>query len=165
MNTQLAFLGKHFNMAPRTRRRRFVALFYTAMAAICLAWYSFNPKQNTDAWILSWCMILGTALAVVFSGVSGDMHIPGDEREMERRGQAYFTAHALFGKLVVVALLADALFRGHNQITLLVPAALRGGMVNWTSALFMAIGLLYLSLPQAILLWTEPDMEQEQPAS
>ena len=161
MNTQLAFLGKHFNMAPRAHRRRFVVLFYTSMAAFCLVWCSFNPKQNAGAWIVSGCMILGTALAVVLSEISGDMRIRGDEREMERRGQAYFTAHALFGKLVVVALLVGALFRGHNPLTLLVPAALRGGMVDWTSALFMAIGLLYLTLPQSILLWTEPDMEQE----
>jgi hypothetical protein len=31
--------------------------------------------------------------------------------------------------------------------------------------LLMATLFLYMTLPQAVLLWTEPDMEEEQPAS
>jgi len=33
------------------------------------------------------------------------------------------------------------------------------GMVQWPQVLLMAVFLLYISLPQAILLWTEPDMD------
>ena len=161
MNGELTVFGVRMKMESRARRRQIVALFYAAVAVICLAWCSFNPKQNTGTWILCACMVLGTALAIVFSGISGDMRVRGDEREMHRREQAYLQAYALFGKLVVAALIADACFRGRNPITPLLPLALREGMVDWSSALFMAAGLLYLTLPQAILLWTEPDMETD----
>ena len=162
MNTQMAFLGKHINMAPQTHRRWLVALFYSAVTTFCLAWCSFNPKQIVGAWIVCGCMILGTTVAIAFSGMAGNMHADGDEREMLRRYHAHFKAYSLFGKLVLIALIAQPFFRGRNPITPLLPPALRGGMVDWPSALLMAACILYLTLPQAILLWTEPDMEMEQ---
>jgi len=160
MNTAYAIGNIHFRFESRARRRWFVALFYVAIVTICLAWCSVDPKQNAGAWIVCGCMILGVSLASVFSGISGDMHIQGDEREMQRRGQAYFNAHALFGKFVIAALIADAYFRGRNPLTPLLPPALRGGMMDGPYALLMALGLLCLTLPQAILLWTEPDIEE-----
>ena len=162
MNTEYAFGNIRIRFESRARRRWFVALFYAAAAVICLAWCSFDQKRNTGAWIVCGCMILGTTLMIVFSWIAGDMHARGDEREMHRREHSYFKAYSVFGKLVVAALIADAYFRGHNPITPLLPLALRGGMVGWPSALFMATGLLYLTLPQAILIWTEPDMEEAQ---
>lgn len=161
MNTELAVFGVRMKMESRTRRRQFVALFYAAMTVICFAWCSFDPKQITGTWILCAGMILGTALAIVFSGISGDMRVRGDEREMHRREQAHLQAYSLFGKLIAAALIANVCFRGRNPIAPLLPLALRGGMVDWPSALLMAAGLLYLTLPQAILLWTEPDMETD----
>lgn len=159
MNTHLDVLGKHINMAPRLHRRWLVALFYLVAATLCLVWCSFNPKEMLGAWIVCGCLILGTTLAIFFSGIAGDMHARGDEREMHRREHAHFQAYSLFGKLLVAGLVANPFFRGHSPITPLVPPALRGGMVDWTTALFMAIAILYFTLPQAILLWTEPDME------
>jgi hypothetical protein len=120
---------------------------------------STNPKENIGAWILSGCLILGTALAIVFTSIIEDPRGRGDEREMHRSEHAHFQAHSLFAKIVMVAIIAGIFFEGHNPITPLVPAALQGGMVQWPQALLMAIGLPYISLPQAILLWTEPDMD------
>jgi hypothetical protein len=159
MNTEYAIGNILIRFESRARRRWFVFLFYAAVTVISLAWCSFNPKQNTGAWIVCGCMILGTTLAIVLSWIAGNMHAPGDEREMHRREHAHFKAYHLFGKLVVVVLIADAWLKGHNPISPLLPLALRGGMVDWPSALFMVTGLLYLTLPQAILLWTEPDMD------
>lgn len=159
MNAHLDFLGKHINMAPQVHRRWLVALFYLTVASFCLVWCSFNPKEVTGAWIVCGCMALGTTLAIVFSGIAGDMHARGDEREMVRRYHAHFEAYSLFGKLVLVAMIAQPFFRGRNPIARLLPPALRGGMMDWSSALWMTACIVYLTLPQAILLWTEPDME------
>lgn len=159
MKTEYAIGNIRIRFESQARRRWFVALFYAAVILICLVWSSFNPKQITGAWVLSGCMMLGVALAIVFSWIAGDMRAAGDEREMHRRGQAYFAAYFLFGKIVLAALIVDAWFGGHNPITQLVSVALRGGMVNWSSGLFMATGILYLTLPHAILLWTEPDID------
>jgi hypothetical protein len=160
VNTEYAVGSLRIRFESRARRRAFVALFYAAVAVICLVWCSFNPKQMAGAWVLSGCMILGVALSLVFSWISGDMRIPGDEREMYRRGQAYCKAHSFFAKLVVAGLMGEIYLRGRNPISPLLPLALRGGMVSWTVALLMAACLVYLTLPQAILLWTEPDMEE-----
>ena len=159
MKTEL-IVGKfsvHFES--QARRRMFVTPFYIAVALICLAWCSFNPKETIGAWMLSGGLILGTAFAIVFTSIAEDPRARGDERETHRREHAHFQAHSLFAKIVVAAILADIFFKGHNPITPLVSPALRGGMVQWPQALLMAIGLLYISLPRAILLWTEPDMD------
>lgn len=162
MNTEYAVGGIRIRFESREHRRWFVALFYAAVAVICLAWCSFNPKQNTGAWIVCGCMIVGTTLVIVFSWIAGDMHAPGDERETHRREQAYSKAYSFFGKSVVAALIVNVYSAGHNPIMPLLPRALRGGMVGWPSALFLATGILYITLPQAILLWIEPDMESAE---
>jgi hypothetical protein len=50
-------------------------------------------------------------------------------------------------------------FRGPNPITPLVPLALRGFLMQLPNVLLMATVLLHATLSQAILLWTEPDMD------
>lgn len=162
MNTEYVLGNIRIQFESQMRRRWFVGLFYAAVVVICLTWCSFNPKQAAGAWILSGCMILGTTLAIVFSWIGGNLRIPGDERETHRRERAHLQAYSLFGKLIVALLVADAYFKGHNPIAPLLPPELQGGMVDWPSALFMAAGLLYLTLPQAILLWTEPDMVEAE---
>ena len=160
MKTEYAVGNIRIRFESQVRRRWFIALFYAAVTAICLAWCSFNPKQNSGAWIVCACMILGVTLAIVFSWIAGDRHAPEDEREMHRREHAHYKAYSLFGKLAVAVLIADVCFRGHNPIAPFLPLPLRGGMVDWPSASFMAAGILYLTLPQSILLWTEPDMDE-----
>ena len=86
-----------------------------------------------------------------------------DER-MLRREHSYFKAYSVFGKLVVAVRSLPTLISGdHNPIYAGCCLWRCGdGIVGSPSALFMAIGLLYLTLPQAILIWTEPDMEEAQ---
>ena len=159
MKTELIVGKFRFHFESQERRRMFVALFYIAAAVFCLSWSSFSPKETVGAWILSGCMILVTVLAIIFTSIAGDVRACGDEREMHRSEHAHFQAYSLFAKIVGAAIIAYIIFKGHNPITPLVPAPLQGSMVQWPQALIMAIGLLYISLPQAILLWTEPDMD------
>lgn len=159
MRTELIVGNIRIHFESRARRRWFVTLFYAMLAVFCLAWCSFTPKVTTGASIISGCMILCTAFMIAFSSISYDMRSP-DEREMHRREHAYFKAYSLLGKFVVAALLVNCYLGGHNPITPLVPVALRGGMVQWPYVLLMATGILYITLPQAILLWTEPDMDE-----
>ena len=67
MKTELIVGKLSIHFESQARRRLFVTLFYIAVAVICLAWCSFNPKETIGAWILSGGMILGTALAIVFT--------------------------------------------------------------------------------------------------
>ncbi|MGD1107866.1 MAG: hypothetical protein ABR865_12545, partial [Terracidiphilus sp.] len=56
-------------------------------------------------------------------------------------------------------------FSGPNSITPLSSAALREFLAPLPFILLMATLFLYVTLPPAILLWTEPDMETEPEAS
>jgi uncharacterized membrane protein len=159
MNTEYAIGKIRIPFASQARRRWFVGLFYAAEAVVCLAWCSFNnPKEAIDAWILSGCMFLLVGMLIIFTGIAGDMRSRGDEREMHRRDHAHYLAYRALTYVVLGAFLAGS-FRGPNTLRTLNAAAVRVGMVQWPQVLLMAVFLLYISLPQAILLWTEPDMD------
>jgi len=69
------------------------------------------------------------------------------------------------GRLVFIYAIFAALFAAYARYS---PEARAAGpaaqllvdRLAWT--LLIAVGILYYTLPQAILLWTEPDMEQPQ---
>jgi hypothetical protein len=158
MNTEYTIGKIRIPFASRARRRWFVGLFYAALAVICVAWCSFiNPKETVDAWVLCVCMILLVGLVIVFTGIAGDMRSRGDEREMHRRDHAHYLAYRALTYVMIGAFLAGS-FRRPDPLWPLIGAALRGG-VEWPRAVLMAVFLLCISLPQAILMWTEPDMD------
>jgi hypothetical protein len=160
MNTEYAVGNIRLRFESRARRRRLVALFYAVLAVpvLALAGFFVGAKNATSQWVSVGCMVLWVVLWIVFSWLAGDMR-RGDEREMRRRDHAHFMAYRFFLFVLMVALLASA-FSGPNPIAPLLPLALRGGL---TQLHFLTTAfLLYLTLPQAILLWTEPDMEQPQ---
>jgi hypothetical protein len=166
MRTEYLVGNLRIHFESRARRRWFVALVYAVLAAyIVLAAFevtqlSLNRKVTTTAWIVCGCGILFVALWIVFSWLAGDMRVRGDEREMHRRDHAHFRAYYFLGYVVMAALFAGY-FAGPNPITPLLPLALRAFLVKLPEVLLMATVFLYITLPQAILLWTEPDMEPE----
>ncbi len=88
------------------------------------------------------------------------MRARGDEREMHRREHAYCMAYRFLGSALAAALIA-ACFTGRNPMTPLVYPTLRTILYELPYALLMAAGILYITLPQTIPLWTEPDMEEQ----
>ncbi len=164
MNTEYAVGHIRIRFASRARRRRFVVLFYAVLAMFDLIAFSNSAKYATSTWVSVGCMILFVALFIVFTGIAGDMRARGDEREMHRRDHAHFRAY-YFPVYVLIGALFAGYFKAPNPITPLVPLALRGFLIQLPNFLTMSAFLLYLTLPQAILLWTEPDMEEVQPAS
>jgi hypothetical protein len=164
MNTEYTVGNIRIHFESRARRRWFVTLFYAAMAVFNVVGFfnrvgfSASAKITTSTWVSVGCMILFVGLWIVFTGVAGDMRARGDEREMHRRDHAHFRAYYFPLYVLVGALLAGS-FRGPNPIAPLLPLALRGFLVQLPYFLSMAAFLLYITLPQAILLWTEPDME------
>ncbi len=169
MNTEYAVGNIRIHFESRGRRRWFVALCYAVFAVSDLVWCFLSPKMNpsanlkeaTGAWIIAGCMILGAALVIVFTGIAGDMRSRGDERETHRREHAYFKAYFVLGNFLVSALIASY-FRGPNPVSPLLPQTLQEFLAQLPLMLLGAAGILYITLPQAILLWTEPDMEKLQ---
>jgi hypothetical protein len=77
---------------------------------------------------------------------------------VHRRDHAHYAAYRVLG-CVLLALVAGSL-KGPDLITPLLP--LRGNLMRLPSVLLVATALLYITLPSAILLWTEPDMDPDQ---
>jgi hypothetical protein len=159
MRTEYAVGNIRIRFESRARRRQFVAFFYAVLASSVLAGFSVSAKDATSTWVSAGCMIAFVVLWMVFTGVAGDMRDRGDEREMRRRDHAHFRAYRSFNYILMGALFLRYI-REPNPVAP-VPMALREIVVQ-PNVLAVSAFLLYLTLPQAILLWTEPDMEVPQ---
>lgn len=159
MRSEYAVGKMHIHFESRARRRWFVVFFYAVLSLAVVAGFLVSKQNATCTWISAGCMFIFVVLWMVFTGVAGDMRARGDEREMRRRDHAHFKAYHFFLPLLMGALFA-APIREPNPLAQPVPLALRG-ILTQPNSLAVSAFLLYLTLPQAILLWTEPDMEEE----
>ena len=170
MNTEYAVGNIRIHFESRARRRWFVALCYAVFAATDLVLCFLSPKLNPSgnpkviagAWIITGCGILFVALFIVLTWLGGDMRARGDEREIYRRDHAHYLAYYFLSYGLIAALFASY-FRGPNPVTPILSLALQGFLVQLPYIILGWTGILYITLPQAILLWTEPDMETKQP--
>ncbi|HEV2135470.1 MAG TPA: hypothetical protein VGR47_14650 [Terracidiphilus sp.] len=167
MKTELAFGSFRIHFESRSRRRWFVALCYAVFALSDLVWCFLNPKMNpgagteeaTGAWIVAGCIFFSLVLMLVLTGLSGDLRSRGDERETHRRQHSISRAYPFIGFGIMISGFASSF--GIPTAGPLSPA-LREFLVQLTFILLMATFFLYVTLPQAILLWTEPDLESAQ---
>jgi hypothetical protein len=155
MKTELVVLGKHLSVASQRSRRWLVASIYAGFAAVIVGWTFFNE------WTGALRVFFGVAFALMFLAIAGDRHDPADERENRRREHAYFVAYGKLTGTLILALFASY-FTGPNPITPLVGPVLRGVLMQLPHMLLMVAGALYITLPQAILMWTEPDIDADQ---
>ena len=157
MRERMSLFG--IDMAPRANRRWLVAITYlTFMIATVFAW-----RQDSGS-AVALLIMLGTIVNGLILGGYGRRglikpfvtRLPfgsptpwhNDERDVRQRDRVHFHAYRF-----VVALL-------------LLGAALGGAPFQrpeWSRALLLVGVVLGLTLPQAILLWMDADMEFERP--
>ncbi len=161
MRERMKFLG--VSMARRSRRRWLVATTYAVLAGfVTLLWTLGRDRGEAFAFV---GILLATSLvvnAVIFGGYGRwglvkpfntrtpfGAPVPwhNDERERNRRDRMHFYAYR-----VVVPLLLFGYFLGRDPFQ--IPEVSR--------ALFLTALVLGLTLPQALLLWIEPDMEFDE---
>ena len=107
-----------------------------------------------SAWMLVFRLIFG-------GDPNGGLTEPfekNDERETIRRDHAHYVAYR-FLTTVLVAALFSAWFNNPNPVTPVVSQTVRFFLQHLPYGVLFAGGILYITLPQVILLWTEPDME------
>ena len=160
MRTDFVLYGIRINIASRSRRRWLVALLYAAFALLIVAWCAFDV-QSTWNFILFAVFIL---LARFLGGRSYDDGLlpafeGGDERERYRRYRAGYIAYEWLDLAFFPALIAAVVKMNPR----LIPANAAAHMFldRLPYGLLIAVGILYYTLPQCILLWTEPDLEAE----
>lgn len=157
MKTDLIMMGKHLNMAPRHSRRRLVVLIYVVFAALIVAALCGYANLLLIAALVISGKILGGRMTHGGLIPSVDR---GDEREKNRRDHAYFLAYWWFDLTLFPAIIAAGIRYFVLPIHPHWNPDLRAFLHQIPVGLFVACGVLYYTLPQAILLWTEPDMEQ-----
>jgi hypothetical protein len=93
--------------------------------------------------------------------IDDDPSLRVDERTLRRRDYAYSVSHRVLGSLLSVAFILD--FMIHSSLadtldTIGLPAPAVDSSIYF---LLQIAYVSFLTLPQAILLWSEPDMDEE----
>jgi hypothetical protein len=188
MNAELFLLGRRVDMGARARRRWLVVLIYAMLAALMTGfWFLDQWRESAIYLILATFLInrffLGGrdfgGLIKPFngkpprgrSGLPSDLALVlriyrpepredeylNDEREVEQRGQAHYQAYRALASAVF---LLWATMNLHTNVPRLLER-LSISIDTLRYGLATATVLASLTLPQAILLWTEPDMEED----
>jgi hypothetical protein len=164
MRDRMHLLG--MDMARRSNRRWLVAVTYVALLALgAIVWTLGGNRGEARAFTL---LLLVTSLfvnGIVFGGYGCwglirpfntrtplGLHTAwhNDERDLRRRDRMHFYAYRIVVSLFLLGyFLGRDLFQ-HPQVG---------------NALLVSALVLGLTMPQALLLWIEPDMEFEEPAA
>jgi hypothetical protein len=159
MNTQLAFVGRRVNMAPRTHRRWLVALLYLIFTVLIVAWAWFS--RYGASFPAAGCVLAMVGLLYpLILYLAGDARQATDEREKRRWDQARACAYPWLGYVLLLAVLIWPL---HAMGNATLHPDLYGILRRLPYGFLLAAGVVYMTLPQAILLWTEPDMDSGAP--
>jgi len=188
MKAELNFFGKTLDMAPQRRRRTLVVLIYSAMAVLMVVLYLLTHWRGTGAYMF-WAAMLACRLFLggyytgglvkpfnnkgprrydmpppllllklrIYQPVpsSDDSAYRNDERELHQRDHAHYLAYQAIGVSVIIPMFVASM-------RVIRPALLAWIPMNpdeiYYGLLLIAL-TLFLTLPQSILLWTEPDME------
>ncbi len=190
MNAELVLAGRVVDMAARQPRRMLVVGIYAVLAAGLAGCWFVDRWQTTGVYFIFATLVVnrfllgGYAFGGLIKPFSGERpkrldmpppfvllalrvyqpppdedHFRNDEREIEQRNAAAYKAYQGLLMVLVFVWLATNV---HVHLPRLMER-LHIPMANLLYGLATATVVLGLTLPQAILLWTEPDMEEEQP--
>lgn len=187
MNAELLLFGKRVSMVQRSRRRLAVIVVYVVLASMLVASATLQGHHSVTPFVL-WAVVFACRLVLggyyagglvkPFNGKpprKPDMPPPllalklrvyrpiltadegryrNDERELDQRNLAHYSAYKVLGYGLLVPWFAASFLADRSMFSL------DNATVNRICAMMLlALMALYLTLPQAILLWTEPDME------
>lgn len=188
MRAELVLLGRRVDMSRRARRRALVVGIYSVFAALIVGlwfvdqWHSTGTYIYWAAMLACWLFLGGYyrgGLVKPFTGdgpgrlapssmllrirtypamaADDDRTNQNDERELHQRDRAHYQAYQAITVAAVVAwMVAYAGMSNRNFVAAIpmTPAQIFYGMM-------LVMVMLIFTLPQCILLWTEPDMEAE----
>ena len=189
MRAEIAIFGKRIDMSARARRRALVVLMYLAFAVLLAILWNSTHWRATGAWVIwavrAACRLFiggyySSGLVKPFNGKAPQqLWLPpslqalrlnfyrpvlaadkeaysNDERELTQRDRAHYTAYQILAAFLLVPMFVASLRTSSGRDLLdrlAIPPA------EFCYGLTMIGVVLFFTLPQAILLWTEPDME------
>jgi hypothetical protein len=188
MNAELDFFGRRVSMAQRSRRRAMIVLIYSLIAILVIGTCISPGLSEMGAYVI-WAAIFACRLFLggyaagglvkpfnkrsqerseaapsllalklrIYQPIAGvGLENSNDERELYQRDRAHFWAYQILGVSILVPWITLSLL-GRPKLGLLSHALAN----QIASGMLLASLALFLTLPQAILLWTEPDMEPD----
>jgi hypothetical protein len=163
VKTALTIGNLYFNVASQARRRWLVAAIYTGFVVLVAVWFLWGSKYAPAflALLVFYLVALPFLGGRSYRGGLVPSYESGDERERTRRYKAHYKAYIWLDLLCVPALFAAFAVNSPEARHAGQAAQMLVGRLAWS--LLICVGILYYTLPQAILLWTEPDMEEQQP--
>ena len=190
MNAELVLLGKRVEMARRSRRRALVIGVYMGLAVVVALTWWLTGWRGTGVWVF-WAIMLACRffLGGYYRGglvkpfvyrkpMNAEMPPPllalklrvyqpvlqadddgfrNDERELVQRDRSHYQAYQAIGVLVA----AEAFVASMRMLKPQLAAWMTVPPDQMYYGFALIILTLFLTLPQAILLWTEPDMEEQ----
>jgi uncharacterized membrane protein len=154
MNTHIDLLGMHISMASRARRRALVVFYYAALAA----WIAGFCSGTRSALLLVLPLMIALFL---FAGYAGTGFEGGDEREIHRRDHAFFIAYQKMTFILYPGLFIISVLGPNSLIVPLFDLPYRKILEVLPFGVVFALIGIYPTLPNAIILWTEPDLEEK----
>jgi hypothetical protein len=185
MRAELVFLGRRVNMASQRRRRTLVVAVYAGFLALFMASWRFDQWLETGIGLFVYIQLVGMYLlgGRSIQGLVRPFSRPqmrwqrmtarltrwtlerpapenvlqNDEREQAQNSRAHYIAYQILGIFCTVLWIIQFWKMDQSKMLLL--------LRPFTGDQFLYGGLLlslclYMTLPQAILLWSEPDMEE-----
>jgi hypothetical protein len=188
MRAELVLMGKRVDMAPRINRRALVVLIYAGLAVLMAGLWMLDGWHVTGVYLWIATILVnrlflgGYGFGGLIKPFSGEaprrseapppflmlalrVYQPppeaheyrNDEREMRQRDHAHYQAYqAITVALAAVWLLANWKLNAKRMLAW-VPISADVMLYG----LVLAAIVVAITLPQAILLWNEPDMEAE----
>jgi len=159
VRADFVFMGIRINIASRNRRRWLVVGIFAGFAALVIAWFVFQGKPMYGLVVFFAFVMLSRFLGGSdYKGGLLPSFVGGDEREVNRRYRANYVAYTYLDFAFLPAFMA-AVWKASPHNMALIPG-LHIFFDQLPYALLIAGWVLYYTFPQAILLWTEPDMEE-----
>ena len=189
MRAELVLMGRRVDMARQARRRGLVVAIYAGFAALMVGSWFLDHWRTTGVYlivgtVLANRLFLGGqsfgGLIKPFSGkpprrtpelssifplqlrfgfylpAPDDSEFRNDERETHQRDRAHYLAYTPLSLGLCVLWLASSWSLHVPRLVAWIPME-RELLVP---GLIQVLVVMFLTLPQAILLWTEPDLEE-----
>ena len=189
MRAELVLMGRRVDLARRARRRTLVVLIYAGLAAL-MAGLFFADHWRSSGYYLVFATYLANRLFLggynfgglikpfsgkpprrsdapspflllalrVYRPEPGESEYRSDEREISRGDRAHYQAYQ--GLMVALAVLW--LLTSWNTFKPRLLSWVLGSPDLAIYGVVLAAIVAALTMPQCILLWTEPDMEEEE---
>jgi hypothetical protein len=158
------------SMVSRERRRWLVVLCYAALSLLIL--FGCAASSGSARFILVlFAVLVGTSIQfVIFYRLAKDAVLPGqeaifapslntlfhksgpDERQVAVRNAAYYRAYRVVAVYLVIMPVGSWRVTGNAGLN-----------ENLLELVWLSFIVLVFTLPQAIILWTEPDIPEEAP--